>query len=109
MDGTSRGRLFGKNVLEAVFRASPDEDLFLGELLVGVDPERRRRYLFRITDVAYGSESSDEGWAERTAGGLMSMDEAGERTDLREAFAREGLPEDDVDLVMRDFHLTLNA
>ncbi len=31
------------------------------------------------------------------------------RRDLREAFRREGLPEDDVDLVMRDFHLTLNA
>jgi hypothetical protein len=31
------------------------------------------------------------------------------RRDLRAAFLREGLPEDDVDLVMRDFHLTLNA
>jgi hypothetical protein len=31
------------------------------------------------------------------------------RRDLRGAFLREGLPEDDVDLVMRDFHLTLNA
>jgi hypothetical protein len=31
------------------------------------------------------------------------------RRDLREAFLREGLSEDDVDLVMRDFHLTLNA
>ncbi len=31
------------------------------------------------------------------------------RRDLREAFLRQGLPEDDVDLVMRDFHLTLNA
>jgi hypothetical protein len=31
------------------------------------------------------------------------------RRDLREAFLREGLTEDDVDLVMRDFHLTLNA
>jgi hypothetical protein len=31
------------------------------------------------------------------------------RRDLRAAFVREGLPEDDVDLVMRDFHLTLNA
>ncbi len=31
------------------------------------------------------------------------------RRDLREAFLREGVPEDDVDLVMRDFHLTLNA
>jgi hypothetical protein len=31
------------------------------------------------------------------------------RRDLREAFLRQGLSEDDVDLVMRDFHLTLNA
>ena len=31
------------------------------------------------------------------------------RRDLREAFLREGLSEDDVDLVLRDFHLTLNA
>ena len=31
------------------------------------------------------------------------------RRDLRAAFVREGMPEDDVDLVMRDFHLTLNA
>src|SRR6266545_1012929 len=79
-----KGRIFGRSVLDVRFRAYYGEDLFLGELLVGVDPERRRRYLFRITDVAYGSESSDEGWAERTAGGLMSMDEAGERTDLRD-------------------------
>jgi hypothetical protein len=31
------------------------------------------------------------------------------RRDLRAAFLREGLASDDVDLVMRDFHLTLNA
>jgi NurA domain-containing protein len=31
------------------------------------------------------------------------------RRDLRDAFLREGLPSDDIDLVMRDFHLTLNA
>jgi len=31
------------------------------------------------------------------------------RRDLREALLREGLAEDDVDLVLRDFHLTLNA
>ncbi len=79
-----KGRIFGRSVLDVRFRAYYGEDLFLGELLVGLDLERRRRYLFRITDVAYGSESSDEGWAERTAGGLMSMDEAGERTDLRD-------------------------
>ena len=50
-----RGRLFGKNVLEATFRAAPDEDLFLGELLVGVDEATDRRYLFqtyRFVDMA---------------------------------------------------------
>jgi hypothetical protein len=31
------------------------------------------------------------------------------RRDLRSAFVRAGMPEDDVDLVMRDFHQTLNA
>ena len=31
------------------------------------------------------------------------------RRDLREAFLREGLSEDDVNLVMRDYHLTPNA
>ena len=66
------------------FRAFYGEDLFLGELLAGDDPERGRRYLFRVTDVAYGSESSDAGWAERTAGGLMAMDTVGEATTLRD-------------------------
>ena len=86
-----KGRIFGRSVLDVRFRAFYGEDLFLGELLAGDDPERGRRYLFRVTDVAYGSESSDAGWAERTAGGLMAMDTVGEATTLR------------------DFHLTLNA
>src|SRR5579875_787057 len=64
----TRGRLFGRNVLEAVFRAAPDEDLFLGELLVGVDEGTGRRYLFRVVDVTYGSEHREPGWAERVAG-----------------------------------------
>jgi DNA helicase HerA-like ATPase len=83
-----KGRIFGRSVLDVRFRAYYGEDLFLGELLVGCDPERGRRYLFRVTDVAYGSESSDEGWAERTAGGLMAMDDAGERTSLRDVERR---------------------
>ena len=74
----SRGRLFGKNVLEAVFRASPDEDLFLGELLVGVDDATGRRYLFRVIDVTYGSEHREPGWAERVAGTLLADDVRGE-------------------------------
>jgi DNA helicase HerA-like ATPase len=71
---TSRGRLYGKNVLDGVFRAAPDEDLFLGELLVAVDEQTGRRYLFRVVDVSYGSEHREPGWAERVAGTLLADD-----------------------------------
>ncbi|HWC11365.1 MAG TPA: ATP-binding protein, partial [Acidimicrobiales bacterium] len=74
----SRGRLFGKNVLEGVFRAGPDEDLFLGELLVAVDETTGRRYLFRVVDVTYGSEHREPGWAERVAGTLLTDDARGQ-------------------------------
>jgi DNA helicase HerA-like ATPase len=83
-----KGRIFGRSVLDVRFRAFYGEDLFLGELLVGADSERGRRYLFRVTDVAYGSESSDEGWAERTAGGLMAMDQVGEPSSMRDVARR---------------------
>ncbi|MGH9125870.1 MAG: ATP-binding protein [Acidimicrobiales bacterium] len=73
-----RGRLFGKNVLEATFRAAPDEDLFLGELLVGVDEANGRRYLFRVVDVTYGTEHREPGWAERVAGTLLADDDRGD-------------------------------
>src|SRR5437870_2675905 len=74
----SRGRLFGKNVLEGAFRAAPDEDLFLGELLVAVDDTTSRRYLFRIVDVTYGTEHREPGWAERVAGTLLADDARGD-------------------------------
>lgn len=74
---STRGRLFGRNVLEGVFRAAPEEDLFLGELLVGVDEANGRRYLFRVVDVTYGSEHREPGWAERVAGTLLADDVAG--------------------------------
>jgi hypothetical protein len=74
----TRGRLFGRNVLEALFRATPDEDLFLGELLVGVDDATGRRYLFRVVNVSYGSEHREPGWAERVAGTLLADDARGE-------------------------------
>jgi uncharacterized protein len=76
--GHTRGRLFGRNVLEALFRATPDEDLFLGELLVGVDEGTGRRYLFRVVDVSYGSEHREPGWAERVAGTLLADDARGD-------------------------------
>ncbi len=72
-----RGRLFGRNVLEGIFRAAPDEDLFLGELLVGVDEATGRRYLFRVVDVTYGTEHREPGWAERVAGTLLADDTMG--------------------------------
>ena len=77
-DALPRGRLYGKNVLEGVFRAGPDEDLFLGELLVAVDEVTGRRYLFRVVDVTYGTEHREPGWAERVAGTLLADDERGE-------------------------------
>ncbi len=73
-----KGRLFGRNVLEGTFRAAPDEDLFLGELLVGVDAATDRRYLFRVVDVTYGTEHREPGWAERVAGTLLADDARGE-------------------------------
>jgi hypothetical protein len=75
---STRGRLFGRNVLEALFRAAPEEDLFLGELLVGVDEATGRRYLFRVVDVSYGTEHREPGWAERVAGTLLADDARGE-------------------------------
>jgi DNA helicase HerA-like ATPase len=75
---STRGRLYGRNVLEGTFRAAPDEDLFIGELLVAVDQATDRRYLFRVVDVTYGSEHREPGWAERVAGTLLADDARGE-------------------------------
>jgi DNA helicase HerA-like ATPase len=72
-----KGRIFGKSVLEARFRAFHGSDLFLGELLAAEDPERARRFLFRVIDVTYGTDSTDPHWAERTAGAYMAGDAAG--------------------------------
>ena len=74
---TYKGRIFGRSVLEATFRSFHGTDLFLGELLAAEDPERARRFLFRVIQVTYGSDSADPGWAERTAGSYMSGDAAG--------------------------------
>jgi hypothetical protein len=57
--GDYKGRLFGKSVLEATFRSFYGSDLFLGELLAAEDLERARRFLFRVIDVTFGSDSSD--------------------------------------------------
>ena len=79
-----RGRIFGKSVLEAQFRAFYGTDLFLGELLAAEDQDRGRRFLFRVIDVTYGSDSSDPRWAERAAGAYMTGDAAGTPYELRD-------------------------
>jgi uncharacterized protein len=79
-----KGRIFGRSVLEATFRSFYGTDLFLGELLSAEDPERNRRFLFRVIQVTYGSDSSDPNWAERTAGAYMSGDAAGTPYTLRD-------------------------
>ena len=61
-----------------MFRAAPDEDLFIGELLVAEDQATDRRYLFRVVDVTYGTEHREPGWAERVAGTLLADDTRGE-------------------------------
>lgn len=75
---TTRGRLYGRNVLDGEFRAAPNEDLFLGELLIAVDETTGRRYFFRVVDVTYGTEHREPGWAERVAGTLLADDGRGE-------------------------------
>lgn len=65
-------------MLEGLFRAAPDEDLFIGELLVAVDQATDRRYLFRVVDVTYGTEHREPGWAERVAGTLLADDMRGD-------------------------------
>ena len=83
-DRAYKGRIFGRHVLEATFRSFYGVDLYLGELLVAEDPERARRFLFRVIQVTYGSDSSDPGWAERTAGQFMAGDVAGTSYGLRD-------------------------
>jgi len=82
--GGYKGRIFGRNVLESTFRSFYGTDLFLGELLAAEDPERGRRFLFRVIQVTYGSDSSDPSWSERTAGSYMSGDVAGTEYTLRD-------------------------
>src|ERR671919_505875 len=79
-----KGRIFGKSVLEATFRSFYGTDLFLGELLAAEDAERARRFLFRVIQVSYGSDSTDPHWAERTAGAYMAGDLVGREYHLHD-------------------------
>ncbi len=62
------GRITGRSVGELRFRVGPDEPVRLGEILVAGEGDP---FYLRVTDLEYGSEDGDAGWAERTAGALM--------------------------------------
>jgi hypothetical protein len=83
-DDSMLGRIIGRNVTELRYRTFHNQDLFLGELLVAEDELSHRNFLLRVTDIEYGSESSDRNWDTRTAGNMMMMDRRGQDYDLHD-------------------------
>ena len=74
----TRGRLFGRNVLEALFQGGPRGGPLPRRAAGRRDEATGRRYLFRVVDVSYGTEHREPGWAERVAGTLLADDARGE-------------------------------
>jgi len=74
IDDLSLGRVTGRDVTEITFRSFRSQDVFLGEMLVGVDEEGGRRFLLRVINIQHGSEARESGWAPRTAGAFMEGD-----------------------------------
>jgi len=68
------GRVTGRDVTELVFRSRKSEDIFLGEMLVGLDEDSGRRFLMRVINIQHGTEAREGGWAPRTAGAFMDGD-----------------------------------
>ena len=68
------GRITGKDVTEIIFRAYRDQDIFLGEMLIGDCQDSDRRFILRVINIMHGNEASESGWAPRTAGAFMDGD-----------------------------------
>ncbi|MCK5398254.1 MAG: DUF87 domain-containing protein, partial [Thermoplasmata archaeon] len=68
------GRITGKDVTEIIFRAYRDQDVFLGEMLIGDCQDSDRRFILRVINIMHGNEASESGWAPRTAGAFMDGD-----------------------------------
>ena len=68
------GRVTGKDVTEIVFRAYRDQDVFLGEMLIGDCQDSDRRFILRVINIMHGNEASESSWAPRTAGAFMDGD-----------------------------------
>ena len=78
----SLGRITGHDVTEIVFRAYRDQDVFLGEMLVGECQDSGRRFILRVVNVMHGNEAGESGWAPRTAGAFMEGDSSDEEYHL---------------------------
>ena len=69
------GIVVNGEVNELVLRVPYDRDIHLGEMLMLEDEVfRERKYLLRVTSIAYGYEAAEADWAERAAGSIILMD-----------------------------------
>ncbi|MGQ0535687.1 MAG: ATP-binding protein [Methanobacteriota archaeon] len=84
----AKGRVVGTSVLEIKFRWPYGEAVYLGDLLAAEDPETGTRFLLRVTNVLHGVEAAAPDWAERAAGTMLRMDEAGRDHELHDKEAR---------------------
>jgi hypothetical protein len=82
------GRITGRDVTEIVFRAYRDQDVFLGEMLVGECQDSGRRFLLRVVNVMHGNEAGETGWAPKTAGAFMDGDARSEEYHIYDADRR---------------------
>ena len=78
------GRIIGNDVREITFRAAFGTDIFLGEILVANDPATGRNFLLRIFDIRMGFEASDQDWAARTAGNMLTLEHGDIEFDLHD-------------------------
>ena len=53
------GRVTGRDVTEIVFRAYRDQDIFLGEMLIGECQDSGRRFILRVINIMHGNEASE--------------------------------------------------
>ncbi|MCK4717794.1 MAG: DUF87 domain-containing protein, partial [Thermoplasmata archaeon] len=78
------GRIVGDNVTDIRFRARYGTVVNVGEMLVAQDEERGYPFLLRVYDVGYGAEAAGEDSVERTAGGMLLLDDRNEEVRLAE-------------------------
>ncbi|MFO7618137.1 MAG: hypothetical protein R6W91_00495 [Thermoplasmata archaeon] len=82
------GRITGRDVTEIIFRAYRNQDVFLGEMLVGECEDSGRRFLLRVVNIMHGNEGGESGWAPRTAGAFMDGDSRDEQYHIYDADRR---------------------